>query len=110
MATKKTVAAILFRFSEIFPGRQITESGIDVYADLFCDIDDQTLKIAARDCLLQCRFFPTIAEIRERIPENLRTLEVQTSDQLWRLGRGVALDANLESIAGVAPQIAGKSE
>lgn len=38
---------------------------LDIYREALADLDYDVLKAAARKCLADCRFFPTIAELRQ---------------------------------------------
>lgn len=38
---------------------------LDIYREALADIDYDVLKAAAKKCLADCRFFPTIAELRQ---------------------------------------------
>ena len=65
MATTETVERIIFRLSAVLPDKKLLPEAVDIYRELLEDIPDEVLRKAANQCLLTCRFFPTIAEIRE---------------------------------------------
>jgi hypothetical protein len=57
---------MIFRLSAILPDRKLLPEAIEIYSELLDDIPNEILKQAEKSCLLNCKFFPTIAEIRER--------------------------------------------
>jgi hypothetical protein len=79
---------ILFKFSSVFPGREIGPDGIQTYLEMLYDLDDKVLIEAAKKCLTSCRFFPTIAEIRNSVPEGCKKIERQIEENLFWLERG----------------------
>jgi hypothetical protein len=58
---------ILGVMAAAYPGFQLTAQTIAIYSELLSDIDDETLARAAKRCMSKCKFYPTIAEIREEI-------------------------------------------
>jgi len=65
MASKKTVIKALAMLACVFQDKQTTDEFVAVYQELLNDLPDKILLQATRRCLLHCRFFPTIAELRE---------------------------------------------
>jgi putative component of membrane protein insertase Oxa1/YidC/SpoIIIJ protein YidD len=48
----------------VLQDKKISAEFIAIYQEMLVDIPDEVLIKAMRECLLNCRFFPTIAEIR----------------------------------------------
>lgn len=85
MATTDTVERLIFRMSAVLPDRKMLPEAVDIYQELLEDIPDEVLVKAVRECLLKCRFFPTIAEIREQAEPIL---------QEWNLEHQRLIEAN----------------
>ena len=66
MADRDTVIKGLKVLGTIFQERSVSEEFVAIYQELLEDLPDEVLIKAVRECLLRCRFYPTIAEIRER--------------------------------------------
>jgi hypothetical protein len=77
MAEIKTIGLVLAKLTGVFPGTKIGADGMETYSELLQDIPDEVLVMAMRDCLLHCRFFPTIAEIRDRALPILQEYNLQ---------------------------------
>lgn len=65
MANLTTIDLVLAKLTGVFPGTKIGADGMETYSEFLQDIPDEILIKAMRECLLNCRFFPTIAEIRD---------------------------------------------
>jgi hypothetical protein len=63
----------------------VSEEFVAIYQELLEDLPDEVLIKAVRECLLRCRFYPTIAEIRERAEPIL---------QEWNLEHQRLIEAN----------------
>lgn len=57
-----------------------------MYAEALADLDPQAVDAAVASVIKSSRFFPTIAEIRERVGE--RTLGLPTPAEAWMLACG----------------------
>ena len=66
MADRDTVIKGLKVLGTIFQERSVSEEFVAIYQELLEDLPDEVLIKAVRECLLRCRFYPTIAEIMER--------------------------------------------
>jgi hypothetical protein len=66
MANLDTIDLVLAKLTGVFPSVKIGPDGMETYSELLEDIPDEALIKAMRACLLTCRFFPTIAELREK--------------------------------------------
>ncbi|MCP4986584.1 MAG: hypothetical protein GY928_11180 [Colwellia sp.] len=82
MATREAIEKVLFKLSAVLPDRKLMPEAIDVYQEMLNDFDDHTVYFAVKECLLSCRFFPTIAEIREKATPYLKKLEFIESEKL----------------------------
>jgi hypothetical protein len=62
----------------VLQDKEITSEFIDVYYEFLKDIDEKSFIESMKECIKTRRFFPTIAEIRERaepfIKEKKRTI------------------------------------
>lgn len=63
---KKIIRKNLFKLSCVFPDRKLLSEGIDVYCEMLIDLPVEAILKAVKHCLRECRFFPTIAEIRDK--------------------------------------------
>jgi hypothetical protein len=64
MKDQTSIKKVLLKLASVFPEKKLEPEGIDVYCELLEDIPNEILNTACKVCLLNCRFFPTIAEIR----------------------------------------------
>ena len=65
MADLTSVTRMMGVMAAAYPGFTISAETIRVYGRMLADIPDKLLEGAGMDCMARCRFFPTIAEIRE---------------------------------------------
>ena len=65
MATERGVLEVLTVLSAAFPQFKLAEATVRVYTRVLADIDDKLIEAAAYDCLARCRFFPSVAELRD---------------------------------------------
>lgn len=77
MAEIKTIGLVLAKLAGVFPGTKIGADGMETYGELLQDIPDEVLLKSMRACLLTCRFFPTIAEIREKAEPFLEKFRIE---------------------------------
>jgi hypothetical protein len=66
MANRNLIERILMAFAMTFPDRKLSSEGIEIYCRLLKDIPDEFLNAAAEEILATNKFFPVIAEIREK--------------------------------------------
>jgi hypothetical protein len=69
MASKAEVGTVLRVLVDAYPSMPIGPQTLRLYVDELADLDAELLARAARACVRTSRFFPTIAEIRERAEE-----------------------------------------
>lgn len=67
MATYEQVLKLTTVIAAGYPTFQMRPETVDVYAELLADLDADLLAAAARQAMAESRFFPTIAELRERV-------------------------------------------
>lgn len=63
---KTTIRKSLFKLSSVFPDRKLLPEGIDTYCEMLDDFETSVIIPAIVVCIKECRFFPTIAEIRKQ--------------------------------------------
>lgn len=66
MANITTIEKMLVKIGGVFPNTKIGPDGMETYSELLKDIPDEVIIQTMKNCLMHCRYFPTIAEIRER--------------------------------------------
>jgi len=66
----------------VFQDKKITFEFVEVYHSLLKTFPDHAIDAAVRECLLNCRFFPTIAEIKERAITNLQKYNLENRKAL----------------------------
>lgn len=64
MANEREVFQVLTVMAAAYPGFQLQDKTVEVYAEMLADLPGDLLKIAAQQALAESRFFPTIAELR----------------------------------------------
>jgi hypothetical protein len=83
MASKMQVDCCLAELTAAFP-TELTDATIKVYEKYLADIEPDDLKVAIEECVATCKFFPRIAEIREKAGENaLRREGVPSAADAW---------------------------
>lgn len=65
MATERRVNEVMGVLAAAYPNFQLTTQTIAVYVRILADMPDEVLEAASLDCVSKCRFFPTIAELRD---------------------------------------------
>ena len=65
MASKDTIAKAFVLLSANWPTYAFSETTMPTYQRLLADLPDAVLEAAVLDCIASCRFWPTVAEIRE---------------------------------------------
>ncbi len=65
MASKDTIAKAFVLLSGNWPNHPFTEVTMATYQRLLADIPDALAETAVLDCIASCKFFPTVAEIRD---------------------------------------------
>jgi len=69
-ATVKTdTLKVLATLAAGYPNFTLREETVRVYAEMLADIDADILRSASAKCLADCKWFPTIAELRQAATE-----------------------------------------
>lgn len=76
---KTNIRKNLLKLSFVFPDRKLAIEGIDIYCEMLSDLPDEAIIEAIHSCLCECRFFPTIAEIREKSTPYMDKLRMEES-------------------------------
>lgn len=61
------IKKLLFKLSGVFPDRKLSTEGINTYCEFLVEYDVTILTQAVKECVKTLRFFPTIAEITEKV-------------------------------------------
>lgn len=69
MATEKEIQKALLVLSAAYPRFDLPDETVSIYCRLLVDLDFDTLKAATLQCATTCKFFPTVAEIRDAAAE-----------------------------------------
>lgn len=80
--------SILRQLFAAYPHSQATMQTIAVYDRLLCDIAPADLQTVVDQCVAECKFLPTVAEIRERYHNLTRTIGGLTAGEAWGLVKG----------------------
>lgn len=71
-----------------FPSTEISEATVAVYLRLLADIPPAELQVIVDQCLVECKFLPTVAELRERHRTLTATHSQLTAAEAWGLVMG----------------------
>lgn len=77
MAKQETVTKYLKIFATLFEHRTFSEAMVAVYDKYCIELPDNEFKLACDDCIRQCRFFPSIAEIFEKAEPHMSKLRYE---------------------------------
>lgn len=81
------LAKRLANLQAVFPGQPLTKEANEVYLaemeHLFTEIGADRLDNALRLCVRECRFMPTIAEIRDKAGMNQKGVDESQANQAW---------------------------
>lgn len=105
MDNTSQVELMLIRLLDVFPEKKLGVMGVEIYCDALRGMSVDAIESAIKECILTCRFFPTVADLLEKAQEAMdggRNVEAEFL-AVWRGGRPPAdqpfLDA-LESVGG----------
>lgn len=65
----------------VFPNH-LSADGVRTYATLLSDVPTPVLKVAVEQCANDCKFFPSVAEIRERV-RSVSTIAPSNAAEAW---------------------------
>jgi hypothetical protein len=74
---------VLKQLFSAYANSQVTVETIAVYDRLLSDIPPTDLQTVIDQCVAECKFLPTVAEIRERWHALTRTIGVPTATEAW---------------------------
>lgn len=61
----------------LFQEKKVSDQFIFIYQQFLADLPVDVVAAAIKDCICECRFFPTIAEIRDRSKPHMEALRYQ---------------------------------
>src|SRR3972149_4517459 len=64
VATELEIVAVVGELSDAFPQVNVTDRTIKVYVEDLADLPIEALRLAARKCRTDSKWFPSIAELR----------------------------------------------
>lgn len=83
MANKVQVDICVAKIAAAFP-TEVSEATMKIYEEYLADIEPEDLKHAINECIATCKFFPKVAEIREKAGENALSREgVPSAVEAW---------------------------
>src|SRR5688500_14791832 len=74
---------VLSQLFSAYANAKIDEGTVAVYMRLLRDIPPADLQAVVDQCIAECRFLPTVAEIRERYHALTRTMGTLTASDAW---------------------------
>ncbi len=84
MATDNEITKALTVLAAAYPRFDLPDATIKIYQRLLSDLDFDILKAATLQCATMCKFFPTVAEIRDAAVEIQTMAEGIPSDvEAW---------------------------
>ena len=83
MATEGEILAVLSLLSAAYPAFDMTEETVAVYVMTLADLDAEILKASALQHIAESRFFPSVAEIRERALFLAETNNLPSAFEAW---------------------------
>ncbi len=106
MATRKQVMEICGVLAAAFPTFDLKKATIDVYADTLMDLDADLLATAAKQAIAECKFFPSVAELRERVHTiSKRANDAPDLDQAWALAKRYARNLYERATLDIQPAL-----
>ena len=78
-----SILPIIRQLVSAYPNAQVTVETIAVYDRLLSDIPPADLQAVVDQCIAECKFIPTVAEIRERYHALTRSLGHLTASDAW---------------------------
>lgn len=79
------IAPILKQLFAAYPNNHATEGTVAIYLRLLADIDPADLQTCVDQAIAECKFLPTVAELRERYHLLTRTLNQLAPAEAWGL-------------------------
>ena len=66
MSDKEVISKSLGTLAILFQDKKTSEEFYEIYQEYLSDLPDEVVVSAIKNCICECRFFPTIAEIRQK--------------------------------------------
>lgn len=85
MTTDAELLTLICKLFASFPNTNVNEQTVTVYLEILADIPVAELRTAINQCLAECKFLPTIAELREKHRQITGALAQQTAAEAWTL-------------------------
>ena len=63
--------------------QEVSEERILLYTEALLDLPDESLENAFRECMQICKFFPTLAEIREQTRKQFDACDQFNAEKAW---------------------------
>ncbi len=82
------IRGVLKQLFSAYTNSQATAETVAVYGRLLSDIPPADLQTVIDQCLAECKFLPTIAEIRERYTALTKSLGALSAAEAWGLVTG----------------------
>ncbi len=85
----KCLAKILAVLQAASPSQPLSDDATEIYlselGEIYREVGQETLEKACTACLRECRFMPTIAEVRERAGLNQEKKDAAEATQAWEV-------------------------
>jgi hypothetical protein len=78
-----SIMPIIRQLVSAYPNAQVTVETIAVYDRLLSDIPPGDLQTVVDQCVAECKFMPTVAELRERYHALTRTIGRMSAGEAW---------------------------
>jgi hypothetical protein len=85
MATRNRTAFVLKQLFSAYPNTQVEEGTVAIYIRLLGDIPVEELQAVVDQCIADCKFLPTVAEVREHWRNLTRNLGELSGAEGWGL-------------------------
>jgi hypothetical protein len=80
---KAQISEMVGALATMYPREEVTVKNCKAYAASLCDIPVPILVIALDQCGADCKFFPSVAEIREKVRVLTAPKDVLTAGEAW---------------------------
>lgn len=85
MATRSRTAFVLKQLFSAYPNTEVGEGTVAIYIRLLGDIPVEELQAVVDQCIADCKFLPTVAEVRDHWRNLTRTLGELSGAEAWGL-------------------------
>ena len=84
-AARNRTAFVLKQLFAAYPNSQVSDDTVAIYLRLLQDIPVEDLQTVVDQCIAQCKFLPTVAEVREQWHNLTRNLAQMSGEEAWGL-------------------------